>query len=154
MIKELEDKLAEAVALVESVKKEIAESKELKPYDWKTGKSFLGINHEGLVGPRMPLSVDSLFNFDEKEEGERFAHKLKVLSCINNLKKSLGCDWEFKHDHENFYIEYISDEDEWSYDYSRTYQQSLIYFGSGRDADKVADYLNKHYPNGWSLRKS
>ena len=151
MSKELENKLAQAVALVESVKKEIAESKELKPYDWKTGKSLWGINHEGIVGPRMLGSTASLFNFDEEEVGKRFTHKLKILSCINNLKKSLGCNWEFTHTQSNYFVRFNERSMMWGEDCYRYLNEHLVYFKTRADAQKVAKYLNKHYPYGWSL---
>ena len=151
MSKELEDKLAEAVALVESVKKEIEESKELKPYDWCNGIHF---GHY--------WTTKTTFKFEKRGDVEKFDHKLKILSCINNLKKTLGCNHEFTSSKTNYMCLYDEVVGKWvklSLSIS-LYTKGLhnnfgsIVFNNKQDTIKVIDYLNKHYPNGWSLPSS
>ncbi len=144
-MKTLEEKLAQAVAsckaattLVEDVKKQIEESRELKPYDWCDNHS----DHKYW-------NTNTQFHFIQRGDVEKFDHKLKILSCINNLKKTLGCNWEFTSGSTNYHVTFTKGR--WGINHLSTVDDCLIYFEKAKDVSRVAKYLSKHYPNGWSL---
>lgn len=145
----LEEKLSQAVQLVEDVKKEIEASKGIKPYDWGDKRRYC-ITAMGNFDTQCNATV-RLFNFEEREEMERFAHKLKILSCINNLKKTLGCNWEFTTAASNYSLNFETLDSTWTSVSTRIYSDGFIHFKTQKDCEKVAEYLNTHYPNGWSL---
>lgn len=150
MSKDLEKHLADAEALVRKVREELAASKELKPYDWRNEAGYM-INTDGKVYHWEDLVGKWLFHFGTRTQAKTFAHKLKILSCINNLKKTLGCDWEYTSGERNYSVFYDHVLEEWRGVFQDAEERCLVYFKDGRHSTKVAKYLNKHYPNGWSL---
>lgn len=147
---DLEQKLKEAEELVASVRKQIEESKELKPYDWYEEESY-GINKQGTVVHFHKSAGAGLFYTKTKEQAEVFAHKLKILSCINNLKQTLGCTHEFTVGDPNYEILFDERHKEWKSFSDCSLNTGSIQFKTKGDADKVVKYLSEHYPNGWRL---
>ena len=148
----LEEQLAQAVKLVEDVKAQIAANKELKPYVWRgQARHFVGAAGDVHFVPSSQCSATKLFYSKSRGEAERFAHKLSILSCINNLKKTLGCNWEFTADKTNHEIGFCANRNQWVDSDESFWNTGTIYFESKEDARKVCDYLNKAYPNGWAL---
>jgi hypothetical protein len=147
----LEQKLKEAEALVAAVRKQIEEEKELKPYDWNCKERYYvgGNGRVDYVGNGRGAS--GLFYKKTKTHAKAFAHRLKILSCINNLKETLGCDWEFNHTEMNYYVYWSSTNQKWFNGKASYEDRGIIYFKSLVDCQEVAKYLNKHYPNGWRL---
>jgi len=148
---DLEQKLKEAEALVASVRKQIEESKELKPFNWENQDRFL-IDGAGRVNGNFSSGGgDCLFYKKTEKQAKAFAHRLKILSCINNLKETLGCDWEFTQNSNNYYVYWNDSTRTWKFNGLHYTDRGEIHFKNAEDVKKVAAYLNKHYPNGWRL---
>ena len=146
---DLEQKLKEAEALVASVRKQIEEEKELKPFNWSNKARYV-ITGTGSVFSANGLA-DHRFYKKTKAQAKAFAHRLKILSVINNLKESLGCDWEFTNGEPNYYVYWSCYDQEWRKAHFGSTDSGSIHFKNKEDVKKVTAYLNKHYPNGWNL---
>ena len=148
----LEEQLAQAVKLVEDVKAQIAANKELKPFDWKGhSRYFVGAAGGVHFVHSNQCSATKLFYSKSRGEAERFAHKLSILSCINNLKKSLGCNWEFTSGCDNYELHHCKNTGVWWSRSTSGSERMGTVFKTHEDAYRVVGYLNKAYPNGWSL---
>lgn len=131
-----------------SERKKELEGCNLKPYDW-TDKYRYEAKDNGDIDD-YEFGQPANFCFDTPSKAERFSYKLKTLSVINNLKKSLGCNHEFTDGTENYAVYYNDNKKEWeTYMCTPAAQESIIYFKRIEDALKVCDYLNEHHPNGW-----
>ena len=150
MSKSLQEQLADAEATIAAVRKQLEEqSNQLVPFDWSTKSGYkYGVSSAGHI---TRAGGAHLFRFSNKAEAKTFGHKLKILSCINNLKKTLGCNWEFKTYSHNHYMSYHRERRAWIHCASAMRDNGCIYFGDKGDAQRVTEYLNEHYPAGWAL---
>ena len=139
MSKLLEDRIACMKKDLEAMEVELKANKQLKPYDWGALEAY--------------KTEARAFRFDNGIACDNFGHKLDILSCINNLKKALGCNWEFTPYGHNYSVFFCNTDYKWKTIGRRMMDQYLIYFKLDKDAKKVAEYLDTHYPNGWLLQQ-
>lgn len=149
-IQRLELLLAEVEQLrnieVEALKKK--ENKELKPYDWagRDGVFFID-TQDGRVHLCNTEFADSLFYFDTEPEAQAFAHKLKIMSVMLNLKKALGDESVFVDGERNYTLVFFNN---WDLHWSLNIENGSILF-TQESAHKVKAYLNNHFPKGWAV---
>lgn len=152
MSKELIEKIARMEKELAEMKAELKASEELKPYDWEDKKAFLIDRCGDICGDMNSTNIangNSLFYFDEEEDAEKFARYLKVMSCVLNLKKSLGCTHEFTGCSDNYFPVYDHAIEEWDYYINNKDDQGVPCLSNVDNAKKVIDYLNKNYPKGY-----
>jgi hypothetical protein len=140
-------KIEDAEKMLAEAKMELEASKELQEYHW-VGKTGCSLNEEGEVRGTEWMCGSALFHFSTKEEAEAFSKKLKIMSVLNNLKKSLGDTAEFNGADFFNLVEYRADGC-WHSEQWKFRDGGNIYF-SMANISKVIDYMNKHYPKGWS----
>ena len=135
----------------EALKKKALKNKELKPYEWGCRKGFY-IHRSGELQGTRELTGNSLFNFDDKPQANAFAHKLKIMSVMLNLKKELGDDTEFVkgEEHHSIFYDNLNLNNCWKIACIWDHDHGSIYF-TPVNAGKISHYLNKHFSKGWAL---
>lgn len=116
---------------------------QLVPYDWKNKPRWEIYNDCSIAHDTDDNTL--LFCFDSEDQATAFTKQLKLMSIILRLKKSLGDDWEFTVEKDNWSVLFNRDNlfivD--STEYFKRFGE--IYFESDEAAGKVADWLNKNY---------
>lgn len=109
--------------------------KKLEPTDW-TGNYY-------------KLRSD-WFYADKQDDLIDIERRLYLLSVIHNLKHALGDKHKFKPGKYNWFVYFEPSKKSWDVTWGIEVDSNLIYFSTKENSQKVADFLNEHYPNGWT----
>ena len=151
MSKELEERIACMKADLEAMEKELESRVLIHPYDW-SGKERYYVSGNGsvkFIDTRAACSAITYASY--KEEARKLARIDVITQCIRNLKKTLGCNWEFTSGTQNRFVYYIEKENKWVFGNDITANRGITYFKNKDDIERVVYYLNENYPNGWRL---
>ena len=147
-----------ALQKIEDVKQALVEAysdleaaKNTGPYDWKGEIDIYTVYGCGKIAEVDEDDAHGRYNFyfSTRIEADKFAKKLKIMSVLNNLKKSLGDTTEADGVSDCYHLEYECKSGNWAIDWSRSYCNGAIVF-SKHNIEKIVDYMNEHHPEGWS----
>jgi hypothetical protein len=143
-IEEARKSVEEARCMLAGAEKALKESEELAPYDWSSSNGFgIRMDHTVYSGR---FGDSTGLKFSTRQEADKFAKKLKIMSVLNNLKKSLGDDAEAGGEDKYYHLEW--DCNEWASSWFCSFNAGQIVFSS-HNIEKVVEYMNEHHPEGW-----
>lgn len=148
----LQQQLQELEEKAKQIREELNKPDELQPFDYTTlqGKGYY-IQETGNLYYN-PCGHHPTTRYAACKKGAEILakqHRWQVL--MQSLRDSLGCgDYVFIPGESNFEVYYCTEDSRWKITSgTRMRYYGIFYFPTEEDAQKVVDYLNNHYPDGF-----